>query len=252
MGVDGLKVLLLLVPGVLMLLLLETTAVLGAKPPKLNKLVTAGFASATFADVVVAAMLLLPNENVAGVVAGVTVAAVAVNKPSPLLVVTVAALLFFSNCCCCAVACAPNLKPTVLKAVSAPNLKVFRFVVVVALIDVVVGAAVVVAYDADSGLLLSATSFPAVAAAAAAKPNLNCGAAGATLVVAVPDVVVVAAVALAGKPNINLGTSEVPVVSALAPGFSCSQQMHLLRLISFCAMHASQFQLLDFCAAISC
>lgn len=103
--------------------------------------------------------------------------------------------------------------------------------------------------------------MPAVAAAAAAaKPNVNDEVAGAKLV-AVPDVliaaadvvgVVAAAVDLAGKPNINLGTAAVPTASAVAPGFCCSQQMHLLRLTSFCVMQASQLQVLDFWALISC
>lgn len=82
-----------------------------------------------------------------------------------------------------------------------------------------------------------------VVAAAAAKPNLNC----------VAGVDVAAAVALLLKPNINLGAPELlPCVPVSDPGLSCSQQMHLLRAASFCAIHASQFQLLDFCAAASC
>lgn len=83
----------------------------------------------------------------------------------------------------------------------------------------------------------------ALVVAAAAKPNLNC----------VAGVDVATAAALLLKPNINLGAPELLLfVSVTAPGLSCSQQMHLLRATSFCAIHASQFQLLDFCAATSC
>jgi len=73
----------------------------------------------------------------------------------------------------------------------------------------------------------------------------------------------------APNPKLNLGTeladefaepllpeeaefADVVGAELAAPGFSCSQQMHLTRDISFWAMHASQSQLAAFCAATSC